>query len=172
MPYQYGGDDPGTIIRDAQHQAARQIANGGIVVTDDLARPHERNQVHPSNKRPVGRRLAYLALNRDYGFSSVNCYSPEAQEAWVEGDMVCVKLSYAQNGLDRWEGVKGLEVCGEDGVFYPVSEALYDWDHVLKIRCEKVKRPVEVRYCYRDFNPGNLHNNVGLPVAPFRFRFE
>ena len=90
----------------------------------------------------------------------------------VEGDMVCVKLSYAQNGLDRWEGVKGLEVCGEDGVFYPVSEALYDWDHVLKIRCEKVKRPVEVRYCYRDFNPGNLHNTVGLPVAPFRFRFE
>ena len=172
MPYQYGDDDPGTIIRDAQHQAARQIVNGGIVVTDDLARPHERNQVHPSNKRPVGRRLAYLALNRDYGFSSVNCYSPEAQEAWVEGDMVCVKLSYAQNGLDRWEGVKGLEVCGEDGVFYPVSEALYDWDHVLKIRCEKVKRPVEVRYCYRDFNPGNLHNTVGLPVAPFRFRFE
>ena len=47
----------------------------------------------------------------------MNCYSPEAQEAWVEGDMVCVKLSYAQNGLDRWEGVKGLEVCGEDGVF-------------------------------------------------------
>ena len=172
LPYQYGDSDRGTIVRDAQHLAAKLIPNGGIVVTDDLAYPHERTNVHPSNKRPIGRRLAYLALNRNYGFSTINCYSPEATEAWVEGDRVLVKLTNAWNGLDRWEGIKGLEICGEDGIFYPVSEALYDWDHTLKIKSEKVKRPVEVRYCYRDFAPGNLHNTVGLPVAPFRFVFE
>ena len=83
-----------------------------------------------------------------------------------------VKLTNAWNGLDRWEGIKGLEISGADGIFYPVSEALYDWDHILKIKSEKVKKPVEVRYCYRDFAPGNLHNTVGLPVAPFRFVFE
>lgn len=172
LPYQYGNSDRGTIVRDAQHLAAKQIPNGGIVVTDDLAYPHERTNVHPSNKRPIGRRLAYLALNRDYGFNTINCYSPEATDAWAEGDMVFVKLTNAWNGLDRWEGIKGLEISGADGIFYPVSEALYDWDHILKIKSEKVKKPVEVRYCYRDFAPGNLHNTVGLPVAPFRFVFE
>lgn len=172
LPYQYGDSDKGTIIRDAQHKAAHHIPNCAIVVTDDLAYPHERTQVHPCNKRPIGKRLAYLALNRDYGFTTINCYSPEATNAWVEGNTVFVQLSHTPNGLDRWEGIKGLEICGADGIFYPVSEALYDWDHLLKISSKNVKDPVEVRYCYRDFNPGNLHNTVGLPVAPFRFVFK
>ncbi|MGN0069677.1 MAG: hypothetical protein ACI350_08130 [Prevotella sp.] len=34
--------------------------------------------------------------------------------------------------------------------------------------CDDVKAPVAVRYCYRDFQLGNLVNKGGLPLIPFR----
>ncbi|MCF2737514.1 hypothetical protein QVN91_12730 [Bacteroides caecigallinarum] len=32
----------------------------------------------------------------------------------------------------------------------------------------KVKNPVAVRYCFRDFKPGNVANLRELPMYPFR----
>lgn len=165
-------DVQGALLRDAQHEAARRIPNGGIVVTDDLAFPHEELQIHPSNKEPIGQRLAYFALKRDYGFEGVNCESPEATEAAVSEGVVYVKLKNAGMGLDRWTGIEGLEICGADGIFHKVSDAMYDWDGLFKISHPDVPHPVEVRYCWGDFKPGNLHSTTGLPLAPFRFVFK
>lgn len=170
-PFNYGWNT-GAELRDAQHEAARRIPNGGIVVTDDLALPHEATQLHPANKEPVGRRLAYFALKRDYGFEGVNCDSPEATEAIVSDGVVWVKLKNAGSGLDLCSGIEGLEICGGDGVFHQVTDAVYDWDGLFKISHPDVPHPVEVRYCWGGFVRGNLHATTGLPLAPFRFVFE
>jgi len=31
-----------------------------------------------------------------------------------------------------------------------------------------VKKPVAVRYCFRNFQLGNVKNGAGLPLFPFR----
>lgn len=170
-PYLYSEDgDSGALLRQAQHEAARSIPNAAIVCTNDLVEDYEAGNIHPSRKEPVGDRLAYLALNRDYGYGQLACYSPEAVGASVRetGDGREIVVTFAHcYGLDRTEQVRGLEVCGADGNWVPVTRIRTEGNDRLVIRCEEA--PAGVRYGWGDFKPGNLHGADGLPVVPFRF---
>ena len=164
-----------SLLRQAQHDAAKAIPNSGIVVTNDLTESYEMDNIHPAKKKEVGDRLAYLALNRDYGHSRIACNSPEAVECYrIDGrNEIAVKLTDCGNGLNRWMEIEGLEVAGSEGIFYPVTFAFYEWEgKYLRIRSEFVFDPCEVRYGWGDFNPGNLKNAEGLPVSPFWIKAE
>ncbi|MCR5003149.1 MAG: sialate O-acetylesterase [Bacteroidales bacterium] len=170
----YGGNEnvsPGALLRQAQHEAAHKIPNSAIVVTNDLVSQYEYWNIHPCKKQPVGERLAYLALNRDYGYSGIPCYSPEAVSVKRTSDdgEIGVELTECQwNGLSRTKEIESLEVRGEDGVWHEVKEAEYSWSKkLLLIKSAEVSRPVEVRYGWGDFRPGNLKAWTGLPVSPF-----
>ncbi len=177
-PYLYKPQTPvsyASLLRQAQHEAAAAIPNCGIVVTNDLVEPYEKNNIHPAKKKEVGDRLAYLALNRNYGFDRIACDSPEAVKCFLMQNNceIAVELSNTPNGLNRWMEIEGLEVAGSEGVFYPVTYAYFEWyPKVLRVRSEFVHDPCEVRYGWGDFNPGNLKNVEGLPVAPFWIKLE
>jgi Domain of unknown function (DUF303). len=178
-PYRYGGDGlDGARLRDSQHRAAKRIPNAGIVVTNDLVYPYEWDQIHPARKREVGERLAFLALNRDYGLERVACHSPEAVRARrmpenprTQPGTVGVELRECPDGLDRWRGIEGLEIAGADAVFHPVTEARM-FGGTLIVRSEAVAEPRTVRYGWGDFKPGNLHAVSGLPLTPFELPVE
>lgn len=164
-----------SLLRQAQHEAAKVIPNCGIVVTNDLVASFEQDNIHPTKKLEVGDRLARLALNRDYGYSRVACYSPEAVKCWImqNSNEIAVELTHTENGLNRWMEIKGLEVAGNEGIFYPVTYAYFEWEpKVMKIRSEFVWDPCQVRYGWGDFNPGNLKNVEGMPVSPFWIKIE
>lgn len=176
-PYRYKPQQPvsyASLLRQAQHDAAKAIPNSAIVVTNDLVESYEKDNIHPAKKREVGERLAFLALNRDYGMSSVACYSPEAVKCTRMGSCeLAVELTNCENGISRWMEIEGLEVAGSEGIFYPVTYAYFEWgSNVLRIRSEFVFDPCEVRYGWGDFNPGNLKNCQGLPVSPFWLKVE
>lgn len=163
-----------SLLRQAQHEAANTIPNSAIVVTNDLVESYEQDNIHPAKKREVGDRLARLALNRDYGMSKVACYSPEAVKCtqWSPCELA-VELTHCWNGLSRWMEIEGLEVAGSEGIFYPVTYAFFEWEpKVLRVRSEFVPDPCEVRYGWGDFNPGNLKNCEGMPVAPFWIKLQ
>ena len=172
-PYRYGDGPEGALLRQAQHDAAKRMPNGGIVVTNDLVYPFEIDQIHPARKREVGERLAYLALHRDYGFERVAGQSPEAVRAFLaEGPFaqpgtVFVELAACPDGLDRSIEIEGLEIAGADGVFYPVRE-IRMFGNVMQVRSAAVPVPQTVRYGWGSFKPGNLHAVSGLPLAPFQ----
>ena len=164
-----------SLLRQAQHEAAKVIPNCGIVVTNDLVASFEQDNIHPTKKLEVGDRLARLALNRDYGYSRVACYSPVAVKCWImqNSNEIAVELTHTENGLNRWMEIEGLEVAGSEGIFYPVTYAYFEWEpKVMKIRSEFVWDPCQVRYGWGDFNPGNLKNVEGMPVAPFWIKIE
>ena len=177
-PYRYG-DEEAAELRQAQHDAAKSIPNAGIVVTDDLVRPFEIDQIHPARKREVGERLAYLALHRDYGLDRLPCDSPEAVRAVRLPDgprtlpgSVGVQLAGCPDGLDRSREIEGLEIAGADGVFHPVREAGMAGGRLV-VHSEAVPEPRTVRYCWGGFKPGNLHGVAGLlPLAPFELTVE
>jgi sialate O-acetylesterase len=60
----------------------------------------------------------------------------------------------------------GFAVAGEDKVFHPAT-AMIDGDKVV-VTCEKVAKPVAVRYGWKNFTVANLANKSGLPASPFR----
>lgn len=168
-PY-YNGDVNGTagpLLREQQLKASKIIPNSDIVCTEDLVYPYETQQIHPTMKKPVGQRLAYIALHHDYGMTSLMCESPQFKEMTISNDTCFVRLTNDYRAISRYEDIQGFEVAGTDKVFHP-AKAFYDWNKGLCITSPEVKAPVAVRYCFRNFQLGNVANGGGLPLFPFR----
>ncbi|MGI6242409.1 MAG: sialate O-acetylesterase [Prevotella sp.] len=164
------GDKDGdwnTRLRQQQLEASRVIPNSGIVCTQDLVYPYEVDQIHPSQKRQVGERLAYLALNQQYGYSDLPCLSPSYKSMRVEGSTCYIKLNDTYHSMNRMQGIEGFELAGEDKVFHPAT-ATWNFDQGVILKCAEVQKPVAVRYCWRNFQMGNFANAAGLPLFPFR----
>lgn len=168
-PY-YNGDVNGTagpLLREQQLKASKIIPNSDIVCTEDLVYPYETQQIHPTMKKPVGQRLAYIALHHDYGMTSLMCESPQFKEMTISNDTCFVRLTNDYRAISRYEDIQGFEVAGADKVFHP-AKAFYDWNKGLCITSPEVKAPVAVRYCFHNFQLGNVANGGGLPLFPFR----
>ena len=175
-PYNYNtlDGDNGARLREQQYKASTQIPNSGLVCTNDLAYPYESSQIHPTQKKPVGQRLAYLALNQTYGMSDVWCKSPSFKDMQITGSTIDIHLADDYGSISRFEGIEGFEVAGADRVFHPAKAVHFwqpgggYWDETVRITCDEVKQPVAVRYCFKNFQLGNLKNGAGLPLFPFR----
>ena len=175
-PYHYDNvdGDNGARLREQQFLAAQRIPNSGLVCTNDLAYPYEFTQIHPAQKRPVGQRLAYLALNKTYGMENVWCKSPSFKDMKIVGDTIHIHLNDDYGSINRFEGIVGFEVAGADRVFHPAKATHFwqpgggYWDETIQIVCPEVKEPVALRYCFKNFQLGNLKNGAGLPLFPFR----
>lgn len=55
-------------FRDSQRRLMKDIRNTGMVVSSDKG---DSLNVHPTDKRPIGERLAYWALNKTYGWKHI-----------------------------------------------------------------------------------------------------
>jgi sialate O-acetylesterase len=136
--------------------------------------PYEPAQIHPAQKKPVGQRLAYQALNKTYGLTAVGCMSPSFKDMRVTGDIVDIHLANDLGAISRFEDIQGFELAGEDRVFHPAkAEHFWQpgggyWDETIRLSSPEVKKPVAIRYCFKNFQIGNLKNAAGLPLFPFR----
>ena len=169
-PYYYDDDVngvSGALLREQQQRAASLIPNSALVCTNDLVYPWETQQIQPCQKQPVGERLAFIALNKSYGMHTIMCESPSFKELTISNDTCYVRLQNDYDGISRYEDIQGFEVAGADKVFHP-AKAYYYWTKGIIITCDEVKQPVAVRYCFRNFQLGNVANQAGLPLFPFR----
>ncbi len=156
------------LLREAQFKASRQIPNSGIVGTNDLVYPWEEQQIHPSRKQEVGERLAYMALNKTYGYTTIACEGPACSGVDFEGDTAVVRFDNDGEGLSPWTDLTGFEIAGEDRVFHPAEARIDRGMKRVLVRSDEVPSPVAVRYCFRNFLPGSLRGSRLLPAYPFR----
>ncbi len=63
-PYDYGPEQSSPELREAQFLTLSKVKHTGMAVTMDIGNPED---IHPTNKRDVGKRLALWALAKDYG---------------------------------------------------------------------------------------------------------
>ena len=176
-PYAYGeGKDGvnGALLREQQYRASQIIPNSSLVCTNDLVYPYEWTQIHPTQKRQVGERLAYTALSRDYGFEGLLYKSSSYKDMQVKGDAVYIHLQDNYHTDAPFEQIEGFELAGEDRVFHPATAQHFwqpgggYWDEAIRLTCPEVQHPVAVRYCFRNFQLGNVKNGGNLPLFPFR----
>ncbi len=150
-------------LREAQTQTLA-VANTGQAVTIDVG---EAKNLHPKNKKPVGQRLARLALARTYGHADVIDTGPVFKTATREGDAYRVTFEPSPSPLQSAEaGLTGFELAGEDKVFHP-AEARIEGSAVI-VRSASVASPAALRYAYRNAPDAGLFNQAGLPAVPFR----
>ena len=107
-----------------------------------------------------------MALNRNYGFDQVETNGPEYESMEIVNDKVLITFKHAENGFNRTSNITGFEIAGEDGVFVPAEARLNRMK--VEVFNEDIKNPTAVRYCFRNFQIGNLANTRELPVIPFR----
>ena len=92
-----------------------------MICTNDLVEPYEFCNVHPKNKRDVGYRLAFMALNKTYGMKEIACQSPQYESMEIRDGKARIRFKYMDQGFNRMADIRGFEICGADKVFYPAD---------------------------------------------------
>ena len=167
-PWRYGNGISAALFRESQHKASQLIPHSAFVCTNDMVYPHELNQIHPRKKEEIGKRLAYTALEKTYGIEGIVSTSPSYKSMTITGDTIEVAFNNAAEGLSPWNDITGFELAGEDRIFHPATATLNESKKTIWVHSAEVPAPVAVRYCFRDFQIGNLQNHRCLPVIPFR----
>jgi sialate O-acetylesterase len=152
-------------LRESQTKTMK-LPNTGQCVITDLG---EGKDIHPKNKHDVAARLVRWALVKDYGMKFAY-RSPEFSKLEINGDKAVVAFdlfgSSTLRPFDVLDAV-GFAVCGEDKVWHWAKGKLIT-NNKVELTCDKVSKPVAVRYAWADNPVCNLFSNEGLPVTPFR----
>lgn len=170
-PFDYASFQPNAtdkpnsaFIRDAQRKAQTKIPNSGMAVLMDVG---EFKNIHPAHKKQGGERLAYLALAQTYGIKGFGFASPNYESITIDKDKAVIKFQNVANGLTSFgKDLSLFEIAGDDQKFYPAKAAITGSS--VTVTAEEVKKPVAVRYAFKDFVVGDLFGNDGLPVSSFR----
>lgn len=167
-PYNYGntqGTDA-ALLRMQQQRVAQNVSNTVLIGTNDLVYPSEADQIHPCQKRQIGERLAMTAAARDYGFENIYYRCPSLDRVEIHQDICYVYLKDTYNGIAAATSYEGFEIAGNDGVYHP-AQAQYLHNGKFVLTSLGITKPVNVRYCYHNFQLGTVKNQAGLPLLPF-----
>ncbi|WP_066631504.1 sialate O-acetylesterase [Labilibacter marinus] len=166
-PFQNYGKTPGrntAELREAQLKAMSKVVNTGMVSTVDIG---HRWNIHPPEKITIGHRLAYWALNKDYGFNQVICGGPVYNSMNVKDGKAYLNFKNAPLGIDnKGKHLSDFYIAGTDSVFHPAKALIKGIQ--LEVWNDEVKEPVAIRYGWSNWFVGSLYNTAGNPASSFR----
>lgn len=161
------------LLRESQLKAL-SVPNTAMTVNIDLG---EWNDIHPDNKKEVGKRMALAARKIAYGENIVHS-GPIYQSAKIEGNKITISFTNTGSGLitNDGEALSQFAIAGADKKFV-WANAKMEGDKII-VWNDEIKNPLYVRYAWAD-NPANpnLYNKEarpdgsvgrGLPASPFR----
>ena len=167
-PFLYGDLDPAAKLREAQFQGVNLMYNTGYVCTNDLVLESEATNIHPSQKKPIGDRLANLVLHDSYHFDTIHAYSPSIDQYCITNDSIVLYFKNSEQGFQFQQEFVGFEVADSTKSFISASASLGIDKNTLVIKMGNGYVPLAVRYCFKNFQLGNVKSTYGLPLVPFR----
>lgn len=155
-------------FREAQANILPATTGTGMAITMDVG---EAKNHHPRNKKPVGQRLAFLALKNTYK-QNVQCYGPHYTSFSVNGATAIINFSSGTaDGLNTISGLPLKQyffVAGADHVFHQATASITG--NTITVQASPAfSLPIQaVRYAFTNAPVTNLQNSAGLPAEPFR----
>lgn len=149
-------------FRDVQTQLTN-IPHTGQALALDVG---SKKNVHPTDKKTVGQRLALCARAVAYG-EDLSYQGPQLKDiVYRENNAV---LTFEKLGAGKLviKGKPFFELAGEDGVFHP-AQWTQPSENTVILSCERVMHPQSTRYNWRGLPHGHLYNEAGLPAPSFR----
>ena len=176
QPRDEPGDDGWASLRDAQMTTAMTHPQTYIATAVDIG---QADDIHPTNKQEVGRRLSLIALRNVYGRDDLEDQGPTlAKTHRVDGQPRQQRLHFAHaDGLMTRDGEapRGFAVrAAGDGPWVWAESAEIHGQDVLVTAPEGIEAPFDVRYGWAT-NPTdgphgiNVYNAAGLPAFPFEY---
>jgi hypothetical protein len=140
-----------------------------IDTNEEATNPDVNIRAHPRNKKPVGERLARIALNKTYG-KDILSESPVVNRYKIKNDSVFLYFRNYGNGLKIKTGettLNGFILSGIDQNFKTAQAKIIN-DSTVVVTSNLVSKPVAVRYAWARNPICNLYSSVDLPAMPFR----
>ncbi len=160
-----GRDTNWAEVREAQWLTAEKLPNTGIAIATEIG---ESENVHPANKREIGRRLSLVALDEVYDKELVSC-GPTLESAQLGADGKYRVKFHSSGALKTTNGAAPalFAVAGPDKKFVDATAILEG--NELVISSPEVNAPAALRYAWiNDTAQANLTDDSGLPTVPFR----
>lgn len=161
-------------IRQAQEFAYHMAPYTGLTVLADLG---EYDNIHPTDKKTPGTRLALQVLQRIYK-EPVDGEAMFFSYAKQKNEKLCLFFSNTYGEIQLMEnelldireaqidgGPVGFELSGDGQLWYPAKGRIKG--EQIEVWSEQVKVPEFIRYGYFNYGKVNIYNRVGLPLAPF-----
>lgn len=167
-PFNYGPqrihDLPG--IWWAQQQTLK-IPHTGMAVINDIGMVDD---IHPTNKSEVARRLALWAFADTYGKKGVMKSGPLFAEAKVTEQGIVIRFDHTGGGLISRDGkpLTWFELAASDGIYHPAEAKISDDGKFLTLTSAAVPKPISARFAWSQVAEPNLMNSEGLPAGAFK----
>ncbi|UKT65417.1 sialate O-acetylesterase [Pedobacter mucosus] len=143
---------------EAQTEILR-LPNTGMVSTNDLTDTNE--DLHPTYKWEVGKRLALWALAKTYN-QKIDYSGPIFKTVSFINNKALLDFEHLQKNSNT---ISGFTIAGKDGIFKS-ADAVVENGKVM-VSAKEVTEPTAVRYNWTENPTGNFYSN-GLPALPFR----
>jgi len=149
-------------FRNTQRLLLKKIDNSGMAVCSDIG---AKNNVHPTNKKAVGERLAKWARYQTYKEKIVPSGPLPLTATYKKGNVV-VSFQYTAGGLQTSDGkmLRGFSVDGKN-----FSDARLEKNTVL---VPVPKKPKYIYYAWQPFTDANLVNTEQLPASTFKLALQ
>ena len=149
-------------FRNEQRKLLQLTPHSGMAVCSDIG---AKNDVHPTNKKDVGERLARWALNKTYKKDIVPSGPLPINGKYVSGKII-ISFQYIAKGLKTSDGnqLRGfsldakndaIAIIGDSGIIIPVTT-----------------KPHFIYYGWKPFSDANLVNSENLPATTFKIKVQ
>jgi sialate O-acetylesterase len=150
------------IFRNMERQFQKQLPDCHLVVSMDVG---DSVNVHYTNKKPVGERLALQALHYSY-HKPIISDGPEVLSAIKSGDNIALRFEKEQvlQTADK-KILRGFELINDKGQRLNAAAAIKDNQVILTVPPHETIKAVW--YAMQPFTHANLVNQNGLPASTF-----
>lgn len=137
-----------------------RLPNTGMISTNDLTDSNE--DLHPTYKWVVGKRLAVYALTQTY-YQHLDFSGPIYRSITFGFGKALLDFEYLHS--IGTTALTGFTIAAKDGKFVKADAVVSNGR--LIVSSKEITEPVAVRYNWTENPTGNFYSN-GLPALPFR----
>ncbi|MCI2081571.1 MAG: sialate O-acetylesterase [Bacteroidales bacterium] len=168
-PFVYPGsqNEKWSLLAESQEEASKVIGNSEMIVIADIGDPAN---IHPGNKKTVGKRLANMVLNKCYGRTGIRCEYPQCVSARHHGKKAMLTFGNAGKGLHS-NGKCGEFALSSNGTDYVKADIEIKGNRII-LSAGNLPDPQYVRYCWHDSSRSDIFNSYNLPLGPFRTKLK
>lgn len=140
-------------LREQQRKVSQTVPNTGLAVTIDVG---EWNDIHPLNKKEVGKRLALQAEKALFD-ENIIADGPVYESMKIEGNKIILSFKTGTDDFAQTSQLKGFAIKRNEGNF-KWANAKIEGNKII-VWNDEIKNPVALRYAWSD-NPqdSNLKN--------------
>lgn len=155
-------------IRRQQERVSKSVKNCWMIATSDVGMRYD---IHPKEKKALGRRFCLQALDKVYGHPCL-ADAPEIREAKLRGNMVQVWFSNAGTGLHTEGNVLPLFSASQNGTPLELRAVQVSGDMLTLAVAQKTDAPVDLTFAACPYYKVTLYNSAGIPANPFSVTVE